>query len=109
MKDKKPQCVSHVIYNKIQQGRVLHYIVIIVSSVCISCHQSIFQVYFRSHSYHFRLYTSFHITAGFIVKSNFMAGWWGSIVSEDECYVCTWLWRVGYALGRNTLPLVLSI
>lgn len=97
---KKLQCVSDacvhacVEYVEIQRGKLLHRIVIITSSVS---HRSIFQVYFRSHSYRFRLCTFFHITAGFFVKRNFMAGWWGSVVSEDECCVCTWF------LGRRQM------
>lgn len=74
-----------VMCQEIQQGCVLHRPVITVPSVCISGHQSVFHIYFRSH---FWLCTFFHITAGFIEKSNFMAGWWGSIVSVDECCVC---------------------
>lgn len=63
-------------YHIIQRGgKMLRHTVITASSGCIFCNQSIFQVYFRSHSYRFRLCTFSHITAAFIVKSNFMAGW----------------------------------
>ena len=89
---------------------MLRHIVITASSGCISCNQSIFQVYFRSHSYRFRLCTFFHITAAFIVKKQFH----GRLVRLH----CVWRWmpclyvalagKAG-AVCRNALPLVLSV
>lgn len=84
-----------VLHMPIQKGNVLCHIAVIVASVCIACHQSIFLIYFRSLRYCRWFCSSFNITAGFIVKSNFMAGGQASTVSEDECCVSMWLWWAG--------------